>query len=132
MVCIYCGEKTKTTNSRSSAANFRTWRRRQCISCQAIFTTEETADLKQSLRVKNGASLRPFIYEKLFLDVYESLSHRKTAYTDAKGLTDTIILKLLPCKSGIIQNTEVKETALEVLKRFDSAAFTYYKSHHLK
>lgn len=130
MTCIYCGASTKTTNSRARLKGLSTWRRRQCSVCGAIFTTGETADIALSVRVRKDSSLEPFLYEKLFLDVYEALSHRKTAHTDAKGLTDTILLKLLPCKTGVVQDSEVKEAALEALKHFDIAAATYYKAHH--
>lgn len=132
MVCIYCGEKTKTTNSRGRSKGLSTWRRRQCLDCKSVFTTEEVADTEQSIRVEKNSGLEPFLYEKLFLDVYESLSHRKTAYTDAKRLSATILSKLLPCKRGVLKDTDVIAAASEVLKRFDKAAYTYFRAHHSK
>lgn len=130
MVCIYCGQKTKTTNSRSVAKTQRTWRRRSCISCKAVFTTSEAADWEKSMRVKGGSSLEPFSRDKLFLSLHGSLSHRKTAITDAKWLTDTILAENLPCKSGVLDASEIKAAAQEALRRFDNAAFTHYKAHH--
>lgn len=130
MVCIYCGGKTSVANSRSRAKGLNIWRRRRCDFCGAIYTSNESVDLQSSIRVKKGSSLKPFLYEKLLLDVYYSIEHRKTAYKDAKWLTDTIIFKLLPCKTGILQKEEINNAALEVLKHFDKAAFAYFKAHH--
>ncbi len=131
MKCVYCQEKTRTTNSRPAEKGYKTWRRHQCRRCQAVFTTIERPDLALALRVRTSASgLRPFIYEKLWLDVYDSLSHRKTAYTDATELTGTIISKLIPAKSGSIGSHEIKQAAIEILKRFDKTAFTYFDARH--
>ena len=131
MVCIYCGAKTRTINSRKRVHGLQTWRRRQCNTCKTVFTSIETADSEQSIRVsKKSGTLEPFLYEKLFLDVYDSLSHRKNRHTDAKGLSATIITKLFPCKSGVLKTSEIKYAVSEVLKRFDKSAATYYKAHH--
>lgn len=131
MVCIYCGGKTNTVNSRKRMHGLSTWRRRRCLDCEAVFTTEETINLEQSLRVKRASSpLEPFLYEKLYLDVYNAVSHRKTAHTDAKGLSATIVSKLIPCKNGILHSSEIKTASSEVLKRFDNAAATYYEARH--
>ncbi len=130
MKCVYCGEKTKTVNSRANAKGLRTWRRRQCTGCKAVFTTNEAPDMEISIRVKKDSVLEPFLYEKLFLDVHDSLTHRKTAYTDAGTLTSTIILNLLPVKSGVVSVKEIQEAVSKVLKRFDKAAATYYAAHN--
>lgn len=131
MRCIYCGEKTRTANSRRNSAGYQIWRRRRCTACGAVFTSGEQADLGLALRVKTDSSLEPFQYEKLYLAVYESLSHRKTACSDAKGLTATVIARLIPSRTGIVSADEIKETVFPVLKRFDKAAGTHYRAHHL-
>lgn len=130
MHCVYCGEKTLTVNSRRTSQGLRVWRRRKCRACNAIFTTGENIDMESAIRVRKNNVLKPFLSEKLFLDVYESLSHRKTAYKDAGVLTDTIISKLIPQKDGIITSDELKYAILETLKRFDKVAATYYEARH--
>lgn len=118
-------------NSRGSLGGYRVWRRRQCRVCKAVFTSGERAEMDIALRIEKNGYLEPFFEEKLFLDVYGSLSHRKTAYTDAKRLTDTIVSKLLPAKTGLLKDQEVKTTVLQVLKRFDKAAAVHYQAHHI-
>lgn len=130
MVCIYCGEKTITKNSRGRLGGLTTWRRKECSSCFAVYTTLETVDLSSSIRVQKKKGIEPFIYEKLFVDVYDSLLHRKTAHTDAKELSATILSKLLPIKSGVVSSEEIKHSTLEVLKHFDKPAYIYFGARH--
>ncbi|HEX5456602.1 MAG TPA: hypothetical protein VFW77_04540 [Candidatus Saccharimonadales bacterium] len=119
-------------NSRKRTKGLQTWRRRECGTCGAVFTSIEQVDTEQSLRVqKESGIIEPFLYEKLFLDVHDSLSHRKTAQTDAKSLSATVMMKLFPCKSGVLKTSEIKYAAIEVLKRFDKSAATYYRAHYI-
>lgn len=133
MVCIYCSSKTQVANSRPSKKSSSTWRRRQCLVCGAIFTTREQPDYHGSIRVSNITSkaLRPFARDKLFVSIYLSLSHRKTALPDAEALTATIIGQLVAQSSnGIINVTEITATSLKTLNNFDRAGATFYAAHH--
>lgn len=132
MVCIYCGEKTKVTNSRGSRKTLITWRRRECLGCSAIFTTRERIDLEETLMVKKPANdLQPFWRDKLFVSVNNSLSHRKTALKDATELTDTVITRLKAIQRGGILNIEVLAAETHAtLERFDHSASVHYKAHY--
>jgi transcriptional regulator NrdR family protein len=160
MVCIYCDSKTKTAviNSRVSAKFAAVWRRRSCPNCASIFTTREQVDYQNALRVvgvhgvlgtlgKPSTShdlkarkrtslpakpLEPFQRDRLFLSVYNSLSHRKTALNDATQLTDTIIAQLLLLQSnGVIHASLISKTTAKTLKHFDSVSGIHYSAHHL-
>lgn len=128
MVCIYCDNKTKVTNSRASAKTKTTWRRRQCHSCRSIFTTREQIETAGTVRVKTSTGhLQPFLRDKLFLSLHRSLLHRKTAVSDASALTDTVLHQLNHLQTnGVLQNTKIIETTAKTLKRFDKAAHTSY------
>lgn len=131
MVCIYCSNKTKVVNSRYSKQSLQTWRRRECLNCHSIFTTREHPDLEISIRVKHpSGSLEPFSRDKLFISVYRSLSHRKTALQDATALTDTIISLLLKQKSSVFTQKIIIDQINRVLLNFDEVARTYYVAHH--
>lgn len=133
MVCIYCDSNAKTAvvNSRSSPTSRSTWRRRQCKQCGSILTTRENIDLENSLRVTSSNGLQPFLRDRLFLDVYQSVSHRKSALTDARELTDTIIRALIPLNSkGILETSTIIKTTSETLARFDPAAKVYYDARY--
>ncbi|HUP26343.1 MAG TPA: hypothetical protein VM124_01695 [Candidatus Limnocylindrales bacterium] len=131
MVCIYCGHDTQVTNSRLQKTRNQVWRRRHCQQCASDFTTLEKPDLPTALAVIHSNDYRPFLRDKLFLSVYESLKHRKTALSDATALTDTIVGQLYPCiKNGGIKRGQIIATASEVLHRYDKAAASHYNAYH--
>lgn len=132
MVCVYCKQKTYVVNSRHFKKINITWRRRTCKNCQAIFSTKEWVDLGSSLRVSSSSGeLTEFLRDKLFISVYLSLLHRKTALTDAMGLADTIIGKILTnTNKGLVNTTEIRQITSEVLGRFDKVSSTYYLAHN--
>lgn len=131
MVCVYCSGKTKIINSRVQKRLNQKWRRRQCKICLAIFTTLELIDTSSALRVKNNGRYEPFLRDKLFLSVHDSLLHRKTASRDATALTDTVISTLSPYAGVVsIESSEITKTTSQVLKRFDKVAATHYQAFH--
>ena len=131
MVCIYCGGPTDITNSRPQKRVNRVWRRRQCHVCGAVFTTIEAAALTDSLLVRHESRLHPFSRDKLFLSVYNSCKHRKTAINDASALTDTIISQLPAIlNEAAIERPLLVQTVQRVLERFDKAAGVHYAAFH--
>jgi transcriptional repressor NrdR len=132
MVCIHCGSETQVTNSRPQKRSNQVWRRRQCVKCQAVFTTAETAQYDAAWAVKGKAgSLKPFSRDKLFLSLYKSCGHRKTALSDAKALSETIINKLpVHIVDGVVSTHNIAQVAQVALNRFDKAASTHYQAFH--
>lgn len=127
MVCIYCGSKTDITNSRLQKRLNRTWRRRQCLACRAIVTTSEHIDLEKTILVSRQRHVEPFNRDILFVSIHDSLKHRKTAVTDATGLTDTVISALYPeMTDAQVETSTISKVTLQILKRFDRVAFTHY------
>lgn len=132
MVCIYCGSETKVTNSRHKKKTNETWRRRECLNCQAVFTTLELTDLGGSLSVKDKKGhLEPFERDKLWLSIMSACGHRKDASQAASSLTATVISQLLPqINQATLSKEEIVETVAQVLKRFDKAANVSYLAYH--
>lgn len=131
MICIYCGEKTKTTNSRPVKSGTETWRRKECKKCGAVFTTREHIDLSGTFRIRHQGKLTPLSRDNLYISVYRSLSHKPTAQDDASALTDTILQQLyLLASRGVISKDVVVHTTLETLKRFDEPAGVFYQAHY--
>jgi transcriptional repressor NrdR len=133
MVCIHCESKTQVINSRPQKRHNQVWRRRECLKCGAIFTTEESPLYNATWAVtsKKGV-LQPFSRDKLFLSLYKSCQHRRTATSDAAGLTDTIIKKLASQSSGgLIDRHFIIQVAQVALNRFDDAASVHYRAFHV-
>jgi transcriptional repressor NrdR len=131
MVCVHCGGKTKVVNSRQQRKSNQVWRRRQCLECGAVFSTREAAQHELAWLVRDGSRLEPFSRDRLFLSLYKSCEHRKTALSDARGLTDTIIGKLSAhMVDGAVDDRDITRVALVALNRFDKAASTHYQAFH--
>jgi len=132
MVCAQCGSDTQVINSRHQRRSNQVWRRRQCLSCHLVFTTEEQVDYSGLWRVASSkASLRPFSRDKLLLSLYKSCEHRKTALADASALADTVIKKLSDqVTDGVVQKQSIVQVSLVALRRFDSVASTHYLAFH--
>ena len=131
MVCIYCHGETRVINSRPQKRLNRVWRRRTCYVCGVTFTSVEAVDLSGSVTVRHLKALQPFQRDKLLMSIYDSLKHRKTALSDATGLTDTVISKLYPLmQQAVLQKIDIIQTTTLVLQRFDKPAATYYQAFH--
>ena len=132
MVCIQCGQKTQVINSRHQARTNQVWRRRRCLTCQAIFTTLESAAYDAAWLVKGyTGSHIPFSRDKLFLSLYHSCQHRPTAISDAAALTDTVIRKLLAeVRASVLDVRSIAAAAQVALNRFDKAASVHYQAFH--
>jgi transcriptional repressor NrdR len=132
MVCIYCSSSTHVTNSRFQKRLNQVWRRRRCIACSNTFTTQEAVDYSKGFVFKTTAGkLVPLERDKLFLSIYISCSHRRSAQTDASALVDTVLATLRSVqKTSIISHEQVIIATYEILKRFDGAAAVHYQAHH--
>ena len=132
MVCVYCSGNTGVTNSRLQRRNNIVWRRRACKSCLAVFTSLEAPDLSSCLLIQvEDGSYKPFIREKLYMDVYTALDETSRRYNDAGHLTNTIIGKLLAESHGsAIPISSVISCSLKTLGQFSRRAHLKYAAEH--
>jgi transcriptional regulator NrdR family protein len=132
MVCIHCSSETNVINSRHQKRSNQVWRRRRCTSCKSVFTTLEGAEYALAWQVRSATGhLEPFSRDKLFLSIWNSLQHRKSALADAGALTDTVLKKLLhDVKDATLSPTHISRSAFVALNRFDKVAATHYQAFH--
>lgn len=132
MVCIYCGKATRVTNSRLQKQSNQVWRRRQCQTCGAVFTSIEAADYPKSFALKMpDAVLRPFIKERLFLSILKCCEHRKNGLQDAIALTDTAVAKVLRTGTqSVISAQQLTKIVHDMLRNFDNASAVQYAALH--
>lgn len=129
MVCIYCGQNTRVTNSRLQKRSNNVWRRRQCSSCQAVFTTHESVELSGALLVNNG-SLSPFESNKLLVELLEALKHHPQQRQAATEISHTIVMNLLKRRQKVLTTKLISQETAAVLKRFDKRAWLRYCADH--
>ena len=127
MLCPYCAEDTKVTNSRPSKKYPEVWRRRTCKNCESTWTTREYIDLSSTHRVvTRHKQLQAFSRDILLFSIRDSLSHRDNATAEATALTDTVLDRVLALNSSKIETTTIIEVTHEVLYRFDRTAAAVY------
>lgn len=84
-----------------------------------------------SWRFQKDTVLEPFSRDTLFISVYDSLKHRKTALEDASSLTDTVINLCLPkIRNATLERGVLIQQATQTLERFDTVAATHYAAFH--
>lgn len=131
MVCPYCSSKTHVTNSRPRSKGTQVWRRRECKSCKSIWSTHEVIDLSTSHKIEDSKKqLRPFSRDILYVSIKDALSHRKTPTSEATGLTETVISKLLHIKASKLSTKKLFEIAHNVISSYDKTAGDVYKALH--
>ena len=127
MVCIYCGGKTAIKNSRFQKRNNQKWRRRQCLKCNALFTTHEAVDLSSSLLVGS----KPFLQDMLFTEVLLALQDTPNNYIAAREVTNTVIQQLLrQSNKPAFEPKQISLATSKVLKRFNKRAWLRYIAEH--
>ena len=121
MVCIYCGNNTKVTNSRLKKADNKTWRRRFCLECSSIFTTIESVQFSGSITVEDTKKrLSPFHASRLYNDILNSTKGYDNRFEIVDYIVSTITSKiLLKQKNGLIKSFEIRDLILESLADSD-------------
>jgi len=132
MKCIYCNGKTKVTNTRPRGKEHSTWRRRECLNCNAIVTSEEAIKLEECLLVKKkNGDQEPFLRDKLFISIFQSIDHLPKQIETAHYLCETILRHCLKTKpmTALLSSENISITAIRVLKNFDAASAIKYNSY---
>lgn len=131
MVCIYCGGKTKVTNSRYQRRSNQVWRRRQCLACGSLFTSHEAIELEGAISVSRHGQLEAFKPDLLLEELHNAMRDRKDVHTASREVLATIVRKLLDLpQKPVFSPADVSKTAAGVLKRFDKQAYLRFVADH--
>ena len=131
MVCPYCQSNTAVINSRHQKRSNSTWRRRKCLGCNLLFTTQEMADLSSIFLVNTPKKLEAFSQTKLFLEILKALGDKTAEISHAEDLTATISAKIVKKASkGLITSQDVSYEAALALKRFSKQAYLRFVAEH--
>jgi len=130
MNCPYCNSESKVSNSRHQKRSNSVWRRRECLTCHAIWTTNERLQGSGTFKVSNGDFLVDFRAELLLISLYEALRHRKTPAIDAQYIYGTVLEKLQRTNLPVFPTILIAESSYNVLKNYDKLAADLYKTLH--
>lgn len=128
MKCPYCGsDDIKVVDSRPVEENNSIRRRRECLACQARFTTYEVIDAFQPVVVKKDGSKELFDKNKLLAGLLKACQKRPV---NAESVANEIESEIQNSLKREVTSSEIGDMAMEKLKELDAVAYVRFASVH--
>ena len=126
MKCPHCGhEESKVTDSRPVDENSSIKRRRECLNCQARFTTYEIIETIQPIVIKKDGSREYFDKSKLLSGLMKACQKRPV---DSSKIADKIESELQNSLKTEITSVELGEMVMKELRSKDAVAYVRFVS----
>ena len=126
MRCPHCGyEESKVIDSRPIDENSSIRRRRECLGCQARFTTYEVIENIQPIVIKKDGSREYFDKNKLLVGLLKACQKRPV---DSAKIADEIEQELQNSLRLEITSYELGEMVMQKLKAHDEVAYVRFAS----
>ncbi|MBQ8392139.1 MAG: transcriptional repressor NrdR [Clostridia bacterium] len=126
MKCPHCGhEESKVTDSRPVDENSSIKRRRECLNCQARFTTYEIIETIQPIVIKKDGSREYFDKNKLLSGLMKACQKRPV---DSGKIADKIESELQNSLKTEISSVELGEMVMSELRNKDAVAYVRFAS----
>jgi len=127
MNCPYCGHsEDKVIDSREVNEGIR--RRRQCLGCDARFTTYERLQPASLFVIKKDERREEFDREKLLSGIRKACEKRPLPMGIVEKLVDDIEAELYQLGKAEIPSTVVGDIVMERLKNLDHIAYIRFAS----
>lgn len=127
MLCPNCGHAdSKVVDSRESEEAIR--RRRQCLQCEARFTTYERVEGVALLVVKRDGRREPFNREKLLAGVRMACAKRPLPTGSIERLVEEIEAELMRLGRAEVPSSRIGEMVMERFKTLDRVAYIRFAS----
>lgn len=124
MICPTCKKgETRVIDSREDEQAIR--RRRECMACQARFTTFERIEVLNLMVVKRSGTRQPFSKEKLLEGIKHAAEKRPV---QAEAIVDAIERDLYATGKGEVSSKKIGQLVLEQLKTADPVAYLRFAS----
>ncbi|MBN1405814.1 MAG: transcriptional repressor NrdR [Candidatus Omnitrophica bacterium] len=129
MKCPYCGHaEDKVVDSRSSAENDSTRRRRECLKCQRRFTTYEHIEEIPLMVVKKNGQRQPFDRNKIMSGLLKACEKRPVSVQKIETLLDGIERALLKKHDKEVSSSNIGELIMKKLHDIDQVAYVRFAS----
>ncbi len=129
MHCPKCGcDVSKVIDSRASEGNDAIRRRRECIACQARYTTYERREEVPIIVVKKDGSKEPFSYEKLRRGLVAATIKRSVDLESINKLISDIENSLRDESTYEVSSQELGMMVLQRLLKLDEIAYVRFAS----
>lgn len=129
MHCPFCGTAdTRVVDSRLSPEGKRVRRRRECIGCEARFTTYEIAELSLPQVIKQDKRREAFDEQKLRAGVFRALQKRPVASAQVEAALTRILDHVRACGDREIPSRQLGDWVMEELRELDQVAYVRFAS----
>jgi transcriptional repressor NrdR len=129
MRCPFCAaEDTKVVDSRLVGAGDQVRRRRECIACNARFTTYETMELYLPRLLKRDGRCEQFREEKLRNGILRALEKRPVRTEAIDQAVNHIIDQLRAAGEREVETQVLGEWVMNELKALDEIAYVRFAS----
>lgn len=126
MKCPHCGyEESKVIDSRPIEVNSSIKRRRECLKCQARFTTFETIETIAPMVIKKDGSREYFDKRKVLAGIVKACQKRPV---DSCAIANSVENNILNSLKGEITSTEIGEMIMSELIKADAVAYIRFVS----
>ena len=127
MKCPYCGsDDSRVVDSRDTTDGVR--RRRECITCQARFTTYERLQPVNFYVVKKDLRQEEFNKEKLLAGIRKACEKRPLAAEAVEKLADDVEAELVQMGKAAAPSSLIGDLVMAHLKKLDNIAYIRFAS----
>lgn len=129
MKCPFCGhDEDKVIDSRPAEDGAAIRRRRECIGCQARFTTYEKVETLPLLVIKKDGTREPFNREKIMKGLLKACEKRPVSNDQMLELLSYVEAQVQGATNREISSQEVGELVMKQLKKIDEVAYVRFAS----
>ena len=126
MKCPHCGSmEIKVVDSRPIEENSSIKRRRECLKCQARFTTYETIEAVAPVVIKKDGSREFFEKSKVQAGIVKACQKRPL---DSFAIANNVVNKILNSPKTEITSVEIGEMIMSELIKADAVAYIRFVS----
>ena len=133
MKCPYCGkDQDKVLESRTLADGEAIRRRRECLACDARFTSYERIEDKPLMVKKRDGAKDVYQKEKILRGIMRAVEKRPVSIMQVEEIVDEITNALHKKQEREVDSKEIGEYVMYRLSKIDQVAYVRFASVYKK
>lgn len=129
MKCPFCGnDEDKVIDSRPADEGLAIRRRRECLSCNARFTTYEKIENLPLVVIKKDGTRQPFDRDKIISGIMKACEKRPVSTEQVESIVNSIESQTQNSLKREISSNELGELVMIKLKEIDEVAYVRFAS----
>lgn len=132
MKCPFCGTPdTRVVDSRLSPESNQVRRRRECVACEARFTTYESPMLNMPMVIKSDGSRDAFDEVRLRSGMRRALEKRPVSADQIEDAVNHVKRQLAALDAREVSSRKIGDMVMHELQRLDHVAYIRFASVYL-